>query len=106
MSKEPVLLSVSATPTSGTVEEQFISLPDSPKASAAKATAEGAEPAKKALSEQATATSPAGRELPWNQASAHIRSPLLRLHTGEQRFSILTLDIYDHNFLSTDCSRG
>ena len=88
MPKKSVLLSVSATPISGTVEEQFISLPDSPKVSEAKAT-EGAEQAKKALAEQATATSPAGRELPWNQASAHIRSPLLRLHTGEQNFEQL-----------------
>lgn len=77
---EPVLLNVSTNPTSGTAEEQFISLPDSPKASAS---AESAEQASKALAEQTTAVSPAGRELPWNQASAHIRSPLLRLHTGE-----------------------
>ena len=76
-----MLLNASTTPISGTAEEQFISLPDSPKASAS---TESAEQASKALAEQTTAVSPAGRELPWNQASTHIRSPLLRLHTGER----------------------
>ncbi|KAL3157918.1 hypothetical protein ABBQ32_012323 [Trebouxia sp. C0010 RCD-2024] len=79
--KEPALLDVTATPTSGTAEEQFISLAESPKISATAATPKGTEQGSQALAEQTTAVSPAGRELPWNQASAHIRSPLLRLHT-------------------------
>lgn len=94
-SEEYVLPSSSATPISGTVEEQFISMPDSPKAAATKTTSEGAEQANKALAEQATAASPAGRELPWNQASAHIRSPLLRLHTGDQDVEHAKLDRFN-----------
>ena len=70
-------------------------MPDSPKAAATKATSEGAEQANKALAEQATAASPAGRELPWNQASVHIRSPLLRLHTGDQDVEHAKLDRFN-----------
>ncbi|MCJ1305231.1 hypothetical protein MMC08_008045 [Hypocenomyce scalaris] len=65
-----------STTSSATVEEQFISLPESPKASSTLASPDGP----KALSRAEAGAEP-GQELPWNQASVNIRSPLLRLHT-------------------------
>lgn len=74
-----------STTSSATVEEQFISLPESPKASSTLASPDGP----KALSRAEAGAEP-GQELPWNQASVNIRSPLLRLHTGQSSHDMHT----------------
>lgn len=87
--QEPALLTISATPIPGTVEEQFISMPDSHKPSGDKDSLDAAEQSSMAAAEQPIASPAAGgQELPWNQASGNIRSPLLRLHTGVLKMNI------------------
>ena len=63
--------------------EQFISVPDSPKASAAVVSPVPARPFSRTNADDVGEPSSSGQDLPWNQASAYINSPLLRLHTGQ-----------------------
>ncbi|KAL0037432.1 hypothetical protein WJX79_008048 [Trebouxia sp. C0005] len=78
----PENLLTSTTPTkSKTDEEQFISVPDSPTAAPAVVSPDTARHMNRTGPEGGAEPGLPAQELPWNQASVNIRSPLLRLHT-------------------------
>ena len=81
--KSPENLLISTKPPKSTAdEEQFISVPDSPTAAPAVVSPNTARHVNKTGPEGGAEPGLLAQELPWNQASVNIRSPLLRLHTG------------------------
>lgn len=81
--KAPATLHIiPAGPTSDIIEEQFISLPESPKGPSTVFSPSTVQHFTRTSTEEGGEASTSGQELPWNQASANIHSPLLRLHTG------------------------
>lgn len=80
--KSPENLLISTKPPKSTAdEEQFISVPDSPTAAPAVVSPNTARHVNKTGPEGGAEPGLLAQELPWNQASVNIRSPLLRLHT-------------------------
>ncbi len=57
-------------------------MPDSPTAAPAALSPNTARHINKTGAESGAEPGLSAQELPWNQASVNIRSPLLRLHTG------------------------